>query len=247
MRPPVAYALASILGASTVAAECVDGHREVISPTYTVEYKCGVYKQGAGHNSTHNDIPSPKDCAALCELASVDVCSYHPPSKRCIVSKPDGKDLPREGVYYLAKVNDEDEDPFKVECEDPIAERDSCLVREAGLKADLASCQADAAAVRAELARAEADKAAASKPEPAKPEATTTGPRCGAKGISKANRIEVEHISGIAACKARCLRNPKCKAYSAGDFPAAWCYIFDEPHSGDTPGYQDMRTFDRDC
>ncbi|KAF4963426.1 hypothetical protein FSARC_8559 [Fusarium sarcochroum] len=223
MKSSLTYALVSILGASTVAAECIEGHREVISPTYTVEYKCGVYKQG----TTHNGIPSVNECAALCESVGIDICSYHAPSKRCIVSKPDGKDLPREGVYYLSKVEEEDEDPFKEDpfTEDPIAERDACLVREASLKADLASCHADAA----------------------KAEAAKSGPRCGAKGISNANRIEVEKLPGTAACKAKCLRNPKCKAYSAGDDPAAWCYIFDEPHSGDTPGYPHMRSYDRDC
>ncbi|KAF9774139.1 hypothetical protein IL306_007889 [Fusarium sp. DS 682] len=123
MKASVAYSLA-LLGASQVTAEC------------------NVYSAG----NTHKRIASAKNCAALCEAAGVEVCSYHPSSKKCIVSKTDGKDHDGKDVIYMIKV--EIEDPF-VE-PDPFAETDAeakeaCLAREASLKSELAECKATAA------------------------------------------------------------------------------------------------------
>nr|RBQ99973.1 hypothetical protein FVER53263_08688 [Fusarium verticillioides] len=80
-------------------------------------------------------------------VAGVEVCSFHPPSKKCIVSKPDGEDRTRSDVIYMAKV--EIDDPF-VE-PDPFAEtnaeaKEACLAREAALESELAECKATAAA-----------------------------------------------------------------------------------------------------
>lgn len=126
------------------SAECVDGHREKISPTYTVEYKCGVYRQG----EMRSDVSSEIACATLCEDGGRSICSYHLPTKRCIIGNPDGKDITRADVIYMTKIEEPPEDPFEEEdpfAEDCKGEKDACLKREATSKAELAKCRADAA------------------------------------------------------------------------------------------------------
>ncbi|KAF5721603.1 hypothetical protein FGLOB1_147 [Fusarium globosum] len=92
-------------------------------------------------------IASAKYCAALYQATRVEACPYHPPSMKCIVSKPDGENLTGSNVTYIAKV--EIEDPF-VE-PDPFAETDTeakeaCLVHETALKSELSECKAASAA-----------------------------------------------------------------------------------------------------
>ncbi|PCD26699.1 hypothetical protein AU210_013121 [Fusarium oxysporum f. sp. radicis-cucumerinum] len=96
MKASVIYGLAALFGASHFIADCVEGHRETITPDYIVEHKCNMYRTG----TTHERIVSAKDCAALCQAAGVEVGSYHPPSKKCIVSKPDGEDRTRADAMY---------------------------------------------------------------------------------------------------------------------------------------------------
>ncbi|QGI70097.1 hypothetical protein CEK26_002432 [Fusarium fujikuroi] len=73
-------------------------------------------------------IASAKYFAALYQATGVEACSYHPPSMKCIVSKPDGKDLTESHVTYIVKA------------------KEAFLVRETNLKSELAECKAAAAA-----------------------------------------------------------------------------------------------------
>ncbi|KAF4345062.1 hypothetical protein FBEOM_936 [Fusarium beomiforme] len=142
MKASVAYSLIALLGASQVNAECVEGHRETIAPDYVVEHRCNMCRTG----TTNERIASAKDCAALCETAGVDVCSYHPPTKKCIVSKPDGKDYDRKDVIYIFKVEIEDLFVIPHPFEETDAEaKEACLVREASPKSELAEYKATAA------------------------------------------------------------------------------------------------------
>ncbi|KAF5260113.1 hypothetical protein FOXYS1_9246 [Fusarium oxysporum] len=69
MKASVIYGLAALFGASHFIADCVEGHRETITPDYIVEHKCNMYRTG----TTHERIVSAKDCAALCQAAGVEV------------------------------------------------------------------------------------------------------------------------------------------------------------------------------
>ncbi|EMT65774.1 hypothetical protein ACKRZS_013732 [Fusarium odoratissimum] len=149
MRFSAAF-LATVLGAVNINAQCIDGHREVISPGYTVEYKCNFVRLG----ETHNGVLSEKACAEMCRDAGSSVCTYHPPTKRCVVGKDGGKEMASNGAIYMMKVDEpeiedpfaEDEDPFSVDCE---AEKQACesgqkacLEREKKLKASHAGLEA---------------------------------------------------------------------------------------------------------
>ncbi|EWZ32492.1 uncharacterized protein FOBCDRAFT_280262 [Fusarium oxysporum Fo47] len=149
MKASVIYGLAALFGASRVIADCVEGHCETITPDYIVEHKCNMYRTG----TTHEKVASAKDCAALCQAAGVGVCPYHPPPKKCIVSKPDGEDRTRADVMYITKV--EIDDPFvepDLFAETDAEAKEACLAREAALESelcstDLAACKAGCAAV----------------------------------------------------------------------------------------------------
>ncbi|KAF4963761.1 hypothetical protein FSARC_8244 [Fusarium sarcochroum] len=162
MKASAAYLLTALLSVTQARAECVEGTREEISPGYTVEHKCDIYRQG----DISNGINSATDCAALARDAGVSVSTYHAPTKRCIVGREDGKDLPRAGTIYMQKVVEEVEDPFAVEedVEDPFAldcegEKADCLLREANLKVELATAQAQLIASEAESTTGKADSA----------------------------------------------------------------------------------------
>ncbi|RGP64238.1 hypothetical protein FSPOR_8057 [Fusarium sporotrichioides] len=102
-----AVPLAAVLSATLANATCVDGHREVISLDYTVEYTCGLMRGG----DLHRSIPSETAYAKLCR-------------------QENGKESPRIDAVYMKKVDD---DPFAADCE---SEKDSCLQRETDLKAE---------------------------------------------------------------------------------------------------------------
>lgn len=114
--------LAILLSALQADAQCVEGHRETISPGFAVEYKCDLYRKG----TTHKSIGSHRDCASLCEAMTRDVCSYHPPTQICIVGNDGGHDVSRSGVTLMRKVDDkdpfedDDDDPFET-CEEKLA------------------------------------------------------------------------------------------------------------------------------
>lgn len=145
MKSSAAYLVTFLLGATQANTQantqCVTGQRETIRPGYVVEHKCNLFRQG----DVHNGIGSNYECAQLCEAAARSVCSYHPPTKRCVVGRDDGQDVVRTGVTYMEKVHDApavDEDPFALDCGQ---EKDACLARETTLNAELAQCKKTAA------------------------------------------------------------------------------------------------------
>ncbi|KAF5715909.1 hypothetical protein FMUND_6554 [Fusarium mundagurra] len=202
MKASVIYSLAALVAASHVIADCVEGHRETITPDYVVEHKCNKYRTG----TTRDGIASAKACAALCQAAGVEVCSYHPPSKKCIVSKPDGEDRIRSDVIYMAKV--EIDDPF-VE-PDPFTETDAeakeaCLARETALESELAECKATAAASGSGSSRSGCAQ-------------------CGISGRNYPGHFSQRTKTDLAACKAGCA--------AVGDGTSGRSYA----HDGGSPG-----------
>ncbi|KAH7220146.1 hypothetical protein BKA60DRAFT_635977 [Fusarium oxysporum] len=207
MKASVIYGLAALFGASHVIADCVEGHRETIAPDYIVEHKCNMYRTG----TTHEKIASAKDCAALCQAAGVEVCSYHPPSKKCIVSKPDGEDRTRADVIYMTKV--EIDDPF-VE-PDPFAETDAeakeaCLAREAALKSELAECKATAAASSSGSSH-------------------SSCAQCGILGKNDPGHFSRRLKTDLAACKAGCAAvgdGTTCRSYAHDGGSPGTCLLY---------------------
>ncbi|KAF5534095.1 hypothetical protein FPHYL_13489 [Fusarium phyllophilum] len=216
----VNHVLRPLASRPDITKSCVEGHRETLASGYTIEVKCNMYRQGV----MYDQVSSHSECAAICESLDIDICSYHPPSKRCVVSSLHGRDVPRDGVYYMIKVTENDTedvdsfdhgDPFE---ESPAREKDDCLDR---LEAELEHCRSETI------------------PSP---------PLCGVQGIAIHGRIDIIKVTGVDACKAICLANPSCQAYSASDDPGDWCYIFDRPHGGLTTNYyRHLHTYDRDC
>ncbi|SCN92216.1 uncharacterized protein FFB20_12064 [Fusarium fujikuroi] len=222
-RSSVKHVLRPLVSRPDISKSCIEGHRETLASGYTIEVKCNMYRQGV----TYDEVSSYDECAAICESLDIDVCSYHPPSKRCVVSNLHGRDIPRDGVYYMTKATEEDtEDVDSFDHGDPFGEaaaqeKDDYIYRIALLEAELNDCR--------------------------------TGnnppiPLCGVPGIAIHGRIDMIRVSTVDACKAICLANPLCQAYSASDDPGDWCYIFDRPHEGLTADYyRHLHTYDRDC
>ncbi|KAF5684613.1 hypothetical protein FDENT_6618 [Fusarium denticulatum] len=223
VRSSVKHILRPLASRPDISKSCVEGHRETLASGYTIEVKCNIYRQGV----TYDEVSSYSECAATCESLDIDVCSYHLPSKRCVVSSLHGRDIPRDGVYYMTKVTENDtedvdsfdhEDPFE---EAPAQEKDDCCDRIARLETELDHCRS---------------------------ENIPSIPLCGVQGIAIHGRIDMIKVTGVDACKAICLANPSCQAYSASDDPGDWCYIFDTPHGGLTTNYyRHLHTYDRDC
>ncbi|KAI7761046.1 hypothetical protein LZL87_011451 [Fusarium oxysporum] len=78
-------------------------------------------------------------------------------------------------------------DPFE---EAPAQEKDDYLHRIARLEGELEHCRS---------------------------EIIPSAPLCGVQGIAIHGRIDMINVSGVDACKATCLANPSCQAYSASD------------------------------
>ncbi|RGP71233.1 hypothetical protein FLONG3_7183 [Fusarium longipes] len=118
-----------------VNAECVDGHHEVISPGYTVEYTCNKAKLG----DAPVEASSESACAEICRDSGRSTCTFNARLKKCIVAKDDGKEVSSPGSVLMTKVDEPEiddpfpEDPFLPECED---EMKACLAREKKLKAE---------------------------------------------------------------------------------------------------------------
>ncbi|PWI65248.1 hypothetical protein PCL_07298 [Purpureocillium lilacinum] len=210
MRSSLLYLLAVALGAIQADAQCVDGHREIISPGYTVEYKCDIYRTG----DAHSNVASHNECAKLCEVAARSVCSYHPSSKTCVVGRENGQDKPKPGVTYMEKV-EEDDDPFPDDDEDPFpqdcdVEKDACLQRETDLKNELAQCKNDGTPV----VPSAQDVAAASCPARNGKESTISGREykiwCGRFHNSKDYRERIENVGTLAACISWCSARAWC-------------------------------------
>jgi hypothetical protein len=97
--------------------------------------------------------PSPETLGA-----SASTC--HPPSKKCVVGREGGTEKPNDDAYYMVKVEEDEEDPFKEdkdEEEDPFAmtcdeEKDACLEQETALKAEPAASKAECDSILADSA-----------------------------------------------------------------------------------------------
>ncbi|KAM0426630.1 hypothetical protein ACHAPT_007946 [Fusarium lateritium] len=215
MKSSVAYNLLFLLGAVRASAECVEGHRETISPGYVVEYKCNVYRQG----ELHNNIATEKECAILCRDAGRSTCTHHAPSKRCIVGDENGKDVPRPGAVYMVKVEDDDEDPFKMDCD---KEKKACLERETSLTAQLSQCQADA---------------------------SSAGLKCAVSGWGSTTYYERINGMALAQCKQKCLADSRCLSYSDDMWgPGGNCYLYEKAVKDvPTVSYPKWGMYDRAC
>ncbi|KAF5593954.1 glutathione S-transferase P 10 [Fusarium pseudoanthophilum] len=190
----VKHLLRPLASRPNITKSCVEGHRETLASGYTIEVKCNISRQGV----TYDEVSSYSECAAICESLDIDVCSYHPPSRRCVVSSLHGRDIPRDGVYYMTKVTENDPediesyvhgDPFE---EVSAPEMDACIDRIADLETELEHCRS---------------------------ETIPPTPLCGVEGIAINGRIDMIKATGVDACKAICLANPLCQAYSASDDP----------------------------
>ncbi|KAK8061165.1 hypothetical protein PG997_015386 [Apiospora hydei] len=146
MKPSTAWALLGLLRAMPAAAaaegdDCPEGQRVTLSPGYTVEYRRGRYREG----DVHQGINSHAECMKLCQVSARPVCSFHEPTKKCIVGTQCGKDIVREGVCYMeerqACLTE------KLACQ---SEKQACTKREGDLQAEHAACQAQKGTLQAE-------------------------------------------------------------------------------------------------
>lgn len=159
-----ACALTIILGLTHVSATCIDGHREIVSPGYTVEYKCDVARLG----DTPVSAASENACAELYREAGRSGCTYHPPIKRCVIGAEDGREVKSTGSILMVHVLEpepepelvdpfapEDKDPFAL---DPEAEKAACLEREKESEEGRKACLEREEALKAEHASTKAEK-----------------------------------------------------------------------------------------
>lgn len=92
--------LSVVLGASPAYANCVPGEK-VISPGYKVMVKCNDYPKG-----TMSPAPSTEDCALRCE-GTVNVCSFEPKNKQCIVASANGTPAKYAGVISMTPIKND--------------------------------------------------------------------------------------------------------------------------------------------
>ncbi|KAM4057783.1 hypothetical protein HRG_009403 [Hirsutella rhossiliensis] len=206
MKSSAACLVTLLLAATQADAECVPGHRETISPGYVVEHKCDLFREG----DVHNNIGSNNECAKLCEAAARAVCSYHPPTKRCVVGKDSGRNIPRTGVTYMEKVEDAAvDDPFAVDCNE---EKDACLLRETTLNDELAQCKSNAASSAAASATLQ-DVLAANCPSKHAKETTVSGKQykiwC-SRYHDPSGAKETQNVDTLAECVNLCSAKTWC-------------------------------------
>lgn len=146
-----------------VNAECVDGHREVVSPGYTVEYTCNKAKLGDPAVSASSEGA----CAEICRDAGRSICTYNARRGQCMVAKEDGKEVDSPGSILMTKVDEpepdledpfaevEETDPFAADCED---EKSVCLEREKKAEADKKACLDREKKLKAERDSVKAEK-----------------------------------------------------------------------------------------
>ncbi|KAF4414863.1 hypothetical protein FACUT_13902 [Fusarium acutatum] len=234
-----AYLLTVLLSATQALAECVEGTREEISPGYTVEHKCNIYRKG----DDHKNIPSAKECAALARDAGISVSTYHPPSKKCIVGRDDGKDIPYSGTIFMQKVVDEpeddpfapEEDPFALDCD---AERDECLAQKATLQAELEATKTECASKKADADLAK-DILASTCPFQHAKDGTVGGKEyrfwC-ARWHDDSGSKERHHVPTMEACLRLCNARSWCTYALHGVFNG-FCQLYDRKISyATTPG-----------
>ncbi|PHH91424.1 hypothetical protein CDD83_518 [Cordyceps sp. RAO-2017] len=159
MKISSASAALALLSAVSAQEACVEGKRVTISPGYTVEYRCGKFRQG----TSHNNIASHEACAALCRDADRSVCSYNAARKICVVGDENGKEGKSPGATYMVHVEEPEEevveDPFEKTCEEVL---DECHAREANSGNELSQCKTDLAAASSGLTQCKTDLTTAS-------------------------------------------------------------------------------------
>ncbi|KAL4723033.1 hypothetical protein ACLX1H_010274 [Fusarium chlamydosporum] len=132
-----------------VNAECVDGHREVVSPGYTVEYTCNKAKLGDPAVSASSEGA----CAEICRDAGRSICTYN--ARRgpgsILMTKVDEPEPDIEDPF----VEVEETDPFAADCED---EKSVCLEREKKAEAGKKACLDREKKLKAERDSVKAEK-----------------------------------------------------------------------------------------
>ncbi|KAM0438576.1 hypothetical protein ACHAPT_001328 [Fusarium lateritium] len=236
MKSSAAYLLTLALGAAQASALCVEGQRETISPDYVIEYKCDMVRQG----EVHQNINSNQECAQLCKNADRSVCTYHPPTKRCVVGAEGGRDVPRPGSIYMQKVEEDtydpfgvDEDPFGSNCDD---EKAACLLRESNLQAELAKSNSEAEDAK--------DLFAANCPSK-HTKYTTVGGKdyrmwCARYHDASAPKETYNNVDTMSACIKLCTAKSWCTYVLHGIYQTN-CQLYDRKVShGTTPGLYGM-------
>ncbi|RSL83840.1 hypothetical protein BHE90_015874 [Fusarium euwallaceae] len=137
MKYATAYLLTLALGAHAL---CDGMGPEEIGPGWFVECKKGILREKAYE---HHPIADKEHCAQLCMDLGRPVCTYHPPTKKCLVGAEDGMDISSPDAIQIRRVEketsysplDHAQQPLGLSCEDQHA---ACLARESKCQADLA-------------------------------------------------------------------------------------------------------------
>ncbi|KAF4414601.1 hypothetical protein FACUT_14139 [Fusarium acutatum] len=190
MKTSVLYAWASVifLGLANGQEPCVEGKRVPISPGYTVEWRCNKFRRGP----MHSNIQSHEDCATKCQVANLEVCTYHAASKKCLVGDPNGGEGISPGATYMARVPEET-------CEE---ERDGLRRRVDELENQLDTCRANC-------------RTPSPSPAPAPaPPPTQGSPRCGINMAATGQYRNIFNVN-IGACMLACHSDPRCLSYSS--------------------------------
>ncbi|RBR24102.1 uncharacterized protein FIESC28_03101 [Fusarium coffeatum] len=218
MKATILYTYVALMGMASAQQACEEGKRVTISPGYTVEFKCGKYRLG----QPYNNVLSHEDCAAKCQAANIDVCTYHAGQKKCIVGDPNGREGTSTGATYMVRVPEEPEDPFPEEEEDPFKE----------------TCEEEKDRFKTELDKCHADLEAGSK----------TPPSCAVDTWGQGYYLYLQGVN-LSDCKQRCKNDSRCLAYSARK-ASGWsnCYLYDKetadvPHSA----YPEWVQYDKRC
>ncbi|KAH7255434.1 uncharacterized protein BKA55DRAFT_736800 [Fusarium redolens] len=191
----------------------------MISPGYVVEYKCNWLRIG----KSHSGIDSPAECTALARDAGEG-----------------GTEKPNDDAYYMVKVEEDVEDPFKEdkdEEEDPFAmtcdeEKDACLEQETALKAEPAASKAECDSILADSALLKDFQQSSCTGQHSK-YSTVAGTRyrfwCG-RFHGPSSQRETHYVATMEACVKRCASKPWCTMVLHGIFRQE-CQLYDRKGS----------------
>ncbi|KAJ5763139.1 hypothetical protein N7533_001820 [Penicillium manginii] len=121
-----------LLGVTHVSAQskCRVGSEKEVIPGYSVEFECGIYREG----KRHENIANLEACAQICKSANSPYCSYSPPQKTCIVGSDIGKMGADSTMYYMKRLQGDEEYP------DPPTHEDELTGELSTCKAGLDDC-----------------------------------------------------------------------------------------------------------
>ncbi|CVK87861.1 uncharacterized protein FMAN_05313 [Fusarium mangiferae] len=236
-----------VLGASPAYANCVPGEK-VISPGYKVMVKCNDYPKG-----TMSPAPSTEDCALRCE-GTVNICSYEPKSKQCIVASANGTPAKLTGVISMT--------PIKSDC---CPDLETCREENTKCAADLADALKQLGEKDKELTKAKKDLFDANKQLEQKQKdldeankkvqqsqkdldscrnPAGSGPPPNQKPLNPATCGELKSVNprvplirqiqaNYEKCKSACMAEPKCQAYNVFHFTGSQkdggCFLYAKP------------------